>query len=496
MSRWWVLGASLSLCGCRRDPPSPPVEADAEPIVEARDERVVYFAELDLAAMPRVQDSLRRREAILFADDIVVSSCDIGETLSSKTFAKPYHRAGHVDPAHVPWLTASSGELTFEADVVAELTLDERFIGRGRGSTCADVTHVSQFVQVGSGRLLVDGTGYWGSVEPDAPLRAVVVPTTIEVMTQARIESAPRPSAPMIQIEGGVYAGKPIQSFWLDRFEVAASAFRACVRAGHCERPPKNVPSTYYATEKLDLPISGTNFFDAEAFCQWAGKRLPTIDEWQWAARGREERRLFAWGDAQPDCTRARGLDDVSSPGEPCGDGFEPSPRGSRPLGASRDGVEDLAGNVEEWVAEPGVWAGSGIESNFSDWQELGAFTSTAVGNSVRWFAGFRCAADTLPDSAAADSAPAIAAIPEMRLFVHDNPGQRTQQDAKKFCTDFAVGDRREWRLPARKMLAEIRMRLELPDMPRWSTAVDRRTKYARALCVHDEPSSTTGDAR
>jgi hypothetical protein len=291
----------------------------------------------------------------------------------------------------------------------------------------------------------------------------------------------------MIRIEGGAYAGKPIQPFWLDRFEVAAAAFRACVRAGACKRPRKDLPSSYDDTGKMDVPISGTNFFDAEAYCRWAGKRLPTIDEWQWAARGRDEGRLFPWGDAPPDCTRANGQDDASSPGEPCSDDVVLSPRGSRPLGASRDGVEDLSGNVEEWVAEPGVWAGTGMETYFVDWAEQGAFTSTAVGNSVRLHAGFRCAADALPTTAAAASEPTIAAVSDLRVVVHDNPGQRTRQDAKNYCADFTVGDRRDWRLPSRKMLAEIRMRVELPDLPRWSTAVDRKTKYARALCIHDE---------
>lgn len=102
-----------------------------------------------------------------------------------------------------------------------------------------------------------------------------------------------------------------------------------------------------------DHPVVQVSAADAERFCAWYGLRLPTEEEWEFAARGTDRRR-YPWGDTAPEQVGVRhanfGTVTCCAPDD--SDGFATTaPVGSYPSGASPFGVLDMAGNVWEWTA-------------------------------------------------------------------------------------------------------------------------------------------------
>ncbi len=143
-----------------------------------------------------------------------------------------------------------------------------------------------------------------------------------------------------------------LDAFEIDKYEVTNSEYQACVEAGACN-PPRRVGSVtrehYYDDPAFnDYPVLFISRWDAEDYCTWMDKRLPTEAEWEKAARGSVDTRKYPWGNEPQDCTRTAKTPDNRH----CLENQDTRPVGSYPRGASPYGLMDVAGNAFEWVSD------------------------------------------------------------------------------------------------------------------------------------------------
>jgi formylglycine-generating enzyme required for sulfatase activity len=159
---------------------------------------------------------------------------------------------------------------------------------------------------------------------------------------------APCTSATCTLDPGGPYASSIVwDSGWNQHVAALGYKDTSCQAAGISAA---GFP-TYNGTNDA-VPINCINWYQAAALCWFDGqKRLPTQVEWQYVASGRGQGHTYPWGDtpAPSDCTRAIWRNDGGSFENYNGCGF-PVVAGSTPVGASTDGVLDMAGSVAEWT--------------------------------------------------------------------------------------------------------------------------------------------------
>jgi formylglycine-generating enzyme required for sulfatase activity len=313
---------------------------------------------------------------------------------------------------------------------------------------------------IGAGAVLLLAAGAGIFVATRAPAS----PATTAASSSAPPPTAPSPSATataprdcaagMIAIAGGSFfmgsdEGLPMEKpshrvelapFCIDKYEVTTEAYKACSDAGRCKRAATT--NDYQGLTEKDRkaldplcnardpegrgkhPINCVDWEMAENFCREQKKRLPTEAEWEFAARGPDGRK-YPWGDEDP----AAGY--LNACGKECeawgkkngietkamyaaDDGFpNTAPVGSFPKGASRFGVEDVVGNVWEWVwdyygpygaddqkdpkgpekGEERVIRGGGWNGSYASWVRPTFRYKNAPGAHTHGI-GFRCAAD------------------------------------------------------------------------------------------------------
>jgi formylglycine-generating enzyme required for sulfatase activity/DNA-directed RNA polymerase subunit RPC12/RpoP len=151
-----------------------------------------------------------------------------------------------------------------------------------------------------------------------------------------------------------------LDGFWIYRYEVTNGMYQACVAAGACPRPEKfesrTRPEYYNNIDYFNYPVIYVNYTSALSYCRWIDGRLPTEAEWEKAARGDADARLFPWG-MNPADSRLANFCDENCPGDDRSIGLddghrETAPIGEYPNGMSPFGLYDVAGNVWEWVSD------------------------------------------------------------------------------------------------------------------------------------------------
>lgn len=308
-------------------------------------------------------------------------------------------RATHV----IAGLSVGAFRLSSEAGAEIRGEVGWMNAGGGAGSSAA------------RGLVRSDGEpGACGDARADSPperchallrveVEAIREPAEVAAARARRI--CPRQAA---LVEGGRFRASvgglaELADFCLDREEVRVADYAACAAKGPCSEAATS--ARWDRADQTDIawasaqcngdrasrrrhPVNCVSWNQAEAYCRWAGGRLPSEAEWEWAARGGEQERTYAWGEQEPgprlvnacgeECARARarlqpelkaGSEDMPPKTwlklHDHKDGQVGTARvGDYPAGRGRGQVADLAGNVWEWTASAEISYQTGEENH------------------------------------------------------------------------------------------------------------------------------------
>lgn len=210
-----------------------------------------------------------------------------------------------------------------------------------------------------------------------------------------------------------------LNSYYLDQYEVSNSHYRQCVTAGACISPKdaefENYADYLNSPTYDDYPVVNVSWYQAKAYCEWRGARLPTEAEWEKAARG-DSGFIFPWGNnfvttnlnfCDKNCSQSWAMLEAD-------DGYAyTAPVTAFPWGQSSYGLYNMSGNVAEWVddwyqAYPGGNPAASADFGETDkvvrggsWFDPPPFMIRADHRFSLWpeasydLVGFRCARDT-----------------------------------------------------------------------------------------------------
>jgi len=222
----------------------------------------------------------------------------------------------------------------------------------------------------------------------------------LQEATQAHSVTPTQAPSDMVAVPGAAFwLGPPtatapgqqhvtLSAFQIDRHKVSVADYRRCVAAGVCVPPPADALSNEAHPGRDEHPINALQWAEAQTFCAWQGKRLPTEAEWALAARGPSSL-PFPWGHDRPTCELA-----VLAG---CGNGTQRVD--ALPASASPYGAIQMIGNVSEWTADRFTDA-EGVsrallrgQSFMGERAESEAWRRTHAKVDDRYaFIGFRCA--------------------------------------------------------------------------------------------------------
>ena len=195
-------------------------------------------------------------------------------------------------------------------------------------------------------------------------------------------------------ISGYTKVGGPIyQDFYMDVTEVTVGQFKKFLQSSNYKpERPIDWPGLYKTSPTDDHPMIYVSWYDATAYAKWAGKRLPTEKEWEFAARGGLVDKMFSWGDEE---SIAREY--ANSGGALGRDQWDET---TAPVGSLKPngyGLFDMSGNVWEWCGdwydEDNRIVRGGSWNSISDFLRV-AYRIVYHPSYTIGYSGFRCVMD------------------------------------------------------------------------------------------------------